>query len=458
MPIYDMYPYTNLHELNLDALIKLYKDFKAEIDGWEALFHGLETCFTFDDDNQTVTCAYDFYCNDIYSSGIHGVADAAMRLNRSGMVGSPTEPVYFNDGVPVRCNGTLDVDISGEAATALLARDARSAEAFNEVKTINLTGDVTGTVTTNFYSSPINIATTVVNGGSPDLPETIFEDTVQGVQSGALYIFQFDEPLELCPQVHYAVDVDGVVEEALFEYANSYGGYAMAVNNVVITYAGMILLDGDEHAISIKALDHVTKQLLFAGDLTFQDSGQGFYYSDDFLLPRMAQGEYTIVWDGTTYNLTSEIDSNIPSLVIIGSYDIYSGTSGDYPFAYIMSDALATLSTSGSHHVEIFGPALDSDHVILYADAIGNWSLNDRNFLYYEPELENIVNPLDAEQILRDKVPVIYAMNGPTLEGCFSPVNWLDDVGNGDLLFVVSKPVNNSQSYWYWFGVSGGEE
>lgn len=453
MPIYDMYPYTNLHELNLDALIKLYKDFKAEIDGWEALFHGLETCFTFDDDNEIVNCAYEI----IAPMGLRGNADSADRLNISGSVGSSTKPVYFNDGRPVACGSQLAVDITGNAATANLATNATSAGRLAAGKTINLTGDVTGSVTTNFSGPTVDIATTVVNGGSPDLPETIFEDTVQGVQSGALYIFQFDEPIGLCPQVHYAVDVDGVVEEGLFEYVSSYGGYAMTVNNVVITYAGMMLLDGDEHAISIKALDYVTKQLLFAGDLTFEDSGIGFYYSDGFLLPRMGQGEYTIVWDGTTYNLTSEVNSSYPSLVFIGSYDIYSGTSGDYPFVYIMSDALATLS-SGSHHVEIFGPALESDHVILYADAIGNWSLNDRNSLYYEPGLVNIVNPLDAEQILRDKVPVIYAMNGPTLEGCFTPVNWLDDVGNGDLLFVVSKPVNNSQSYWYWFGVSGGGE
>ena len=50
-------------------------------------------------------------------------ADTADKL--SSNAGTATKPVYFNGGVPVQCDNTLDVSISGKADTATIADEAK---------------------------------------------------------------------------------------------------------------------------------------------------------------------------------------------------------------------------------------------------------------------------------------------------------------------------------------------
>lgn len=55
-------------------------------------------------------------------SGNAATATTASKLNRNA--GSATKPIYFSGGVPVQCNDTLGVNISGNAATATVASSA----------------------------------------------------------------------------------------------------------------------------------------------------------------------------------------------------------------------------------------------------------------------------------------------------------------------------------------------
>jgi hypothetical protein len=55
-------------------------------------------------------------------SGNAATATTASKLSRNA--GSATKPIYFSDGVPVQCNDTLGVSISGNAATATVASSA----------------------------------------------------------------------------------------------------------------------------------------------------------------------------------------------------------------------------------------------------------------------------------------------------------------------------------------------
>lgn len=55
-------------------------------------------------------------------SGNAATATTASKLSRNA--GSATKPIYFSDGVPVQCNDTLGVNISGNAATATVASSA----------------------------------------------------------------------------------------------------------------------------------------------------------------------------------------------------------------------------------------------------------------------------------------------------------------------------------------------
>jgi hypothetical protein len=55
-------------------------------------------------------------------NGNAATATTALKLSRNA--GSATKPIYFSGGVPVQCNDTLGVSISGNAATATIASSA----------------------------------------------------------------------------------------------------------------------------------------------------------------------------------------------------------------------------------------------------------------------------------------------------------------------------------------------
>lgn len=61
----------------------------------------------------------------LQASRFQGNADSATTASKlSKNAGSATKPIYFSGGVPVQCNDTLGVNISGNAATATVASSA----------------------------------------------------------------------------------------------------------------------------------------------------------------------------------------------------------------------------------------------------------------------------------------------------------------------------------------------
>ena len=172
MPIYDMYPYSNLHELNLNEIIKDVAECKDTI---EELLNETAALanFTFTDTgvqlNNNLTVV-----GDLYASMIHGNVDGsiteAQTLSNASQIGALTSPVYFSAGRPVETGATLNKSITGSAGSA-----AKITTPF----TFQLLGDVTGSVLMD-GSGTTSMHTTIV-GTTPQEISTIPNDlTIQG--------------------------------------------------------------------------------------------------------------------------------------------------------------------------------------------------------------------------------------------------------------------------------------
>lgn len=172
MPIYDMYPYSNLHELNLNEIIKDVAECKDTI---EELLNETAALanFTFTDTgvqlNNNLTVV-----GDLYASMIHGNVDGsiteAQTLSNAAQIGAANSPVYFSAGRPVETGATLNKSITGSAGSA-----AKITTPF----TLQLLGDVTGSVLMD-GSGTTSMHTTIV-GTTPQEISTIPNDlTIQG--------------------------------------------------------------------------------------------------------------------------------------------------------------------------------------------------------------------------------------------------------------------------------------
>lgn len=72
---------------------------------------------------------------------IYGNATSANKLNTNA--GSTTQPVYFNNGVPVGITGSIANSTTGNAATATKLATARNFKIGSTSKSFNGTADVT---------------------------------------------------------------------------------------------------------------------------------------------------------------------------------------------------------------------------------------------------------------------------------------------------------------------------
>ena len=210
MPIYDLYPYTNLHELNLNEIIRTMDEFKSELERLDVQVGELNDIFSRHPVtgqlriNESVQILGDVQA-DRFIGPIAGTVESANALN-CGDVGANNNPVYFDDGVPVPTSATLNKSISGNAATATKLQNAF---------TLNLLGDVTGTVLMD-GGGTANIQTTIV-GTTPSSISTIPNDlTVQGdlTVTGDIYGDSFQGPalslVGLTPTIAELNYVDGV--------------------------------------------------------------------------------------------------------------------------------------------------------------------------------------------------------------------------------------------------------
>lgn len=172
MPIYDMYPYSNLHELNLNEIIKDVAECKDTI---EELLNETAALanFTFTDTgvqlNNNLTVVGDLYADMIHGN-VDGSITEAQTLSNAAQIGAANSPVYFSAGRPVETGATLNKSITGSAGSA-----AKITTPF----TLQLLGDVTGSVLMD-GSGTTSMHTTIV-GTTPQEISTIPNDlTIQG--------------------------------------------------------------------------------------------------------------------------------------------------------------------------------------------------------------------------------------------------------------------------------------
>ena len=215
MPIYDLYPYTNLHELNLNEIIRTIDEFKAELERLNVQVGELNDIFSRHPVtgqlriNESVEVLGTVQATS-FIGPISGTVESAQALD-VGDVGANNNPVYFDDGVPVPTSATLNKSISGNAATATKLQNAF---------TLNLLGDVTGSVLMD-GGGTANIQTTIV-GTTPSSISTIPNSlTVQGdltvtgdIYGGDVYGDTFQGPalslVGLTPTIAELNYVDGV--------------------------------------------------------------------------------------------------------------------------------------------------------------------------------------------------------------------------------------------------------
>lgn len=118
--------------------------------------------------------------SDAFVGNLTGLASNAARLSNTSAIGSTSLPVYFNEnGVPVACDTTLGVSITGNAATASKWADKR---------TLTLTGGVTGSVEFD-GSGNISLATTVNGAGRVANPLTLIFGNATATEGTNKYTF-----------------------------------------------------------------------------------------------------------------------------------------------------------------------------------------------------------------------------------------------------------------------------
>ena len=280
MPIYDMYPYTNLHELNLDWIIKKVQECQGDIADLLNQMQPLFNAFTVDDDLQKVTANYEIIGN------LDGVAAQASRLtDANGYGGSAQLPVYFSAGKPVQCNTSLNVSIQGVA---------NRAQKLSAPITLSLSGDASGSVTTDF-SADASISATVTNAvNAKYMVNNVGAELYVGDNSTPVY-------------------------------------FALGRPNPVTNLPGL----------------PITKQI-WSGSFTGTDDGGYYKYTASCLNPIVYGANFRVEYDSVTY-------TGIVNNYYIGSMEVWSGIAGDYPF-YIESQGgtvyIYTLS-AGPHTIVI---------------------------------------------------------------------------------------------------------
>lgn len=430
MPIYDMYPYSNLHELNLDFIIKLCEEFKDGVEGFEEEIAAAETRL---------------------QAEITALSDRIHTLENV-YAGGPGSPVYIYGGIARQCDTTIDVSIRGIAAKA---------EKLNYPRTIALTGDVEGSVNTDL-SGNVEIETTVVGGGGggETLPKVIFEGTIQGTIpfENSKYIAVFTEPLELIPGNSYTVIWDGSVYDTVFQFTNITNGYAMGVGDLAqISFNNAVVEDSTQHSVKILQKYAVENELIYtSNNHEFIDDGGGYYVANGAgIIPSLGMGDYTVYWDGVKYDLRAHVpdinsqDFNA-SRVVIGSEEILSGGTPEYPFCFDGMEIM-TNSTEQTHSFALYGPKLKNEKVVLYAET--NPNLNDYNSVYADPYLvDNFTNVIDLRQYIQNKTPVISPNNGQILY----PIEFVNDPDDPDNIAIVCEEMANGNFYTYGIGHSEG--
>ena len=303
-------------------------------------------------------------------------------------------------------------------------------------------------------------------GGGEPLPKVIFDGTIQGSipygeDSG--YIAVFAEPLELIPGNSYTVIFDGTVYDTVFDYTNLTNGYAMPVGYLgQISFGSALVLDTNQHSVKIFQKYAVEKELIYASvNHGFEDQ-EGYYEANEAgLIPNLGMGDYTVYWDGVKYDLKAHVpdlysqDFN-SSRVVIGSEEILSGGTPEYPFCFDGA-AILTNSTGATHSFALYGPKLKNDKVVLYAAT--NPILGNYNDVYADPYLmASFNNVTDLRQFIQNKTPVINPSNGEYgfINQVLYPVEFVNDPNDPNSITIVCEERANGNFYMYGIGRMDG--
>lgn len=174
MPIYNSYPYTNLHQMNLDEVIMEVESFKAQlasltqqINQITGYLEAISVSDTEVDIDRNVVIDGSLTANEIVGN-FNIDAASADKLNVNG--GAVDNPVYFTNGVPTPTGSTLTKSITGNAG---------SADKWSTARSITLQGDVTGST---FIDGSGNVSLlTTIQGTTPSEISTIPNDlTIDG--------------------------------------------------------------------------------------------------------------------------------------------------------------------------------------------------------------------------------------------------------------------------------------
>lgn len=174
MPIYNSYPYTNLHQMNLDEIVMEVESFKAQlaslsqqINQITGYLEAISVSDTEVDIDRNVVIDGSLTATEIVGD-FNIDAASADKLNVNG--GAADNPVYFSNGVPTATGATLTKNITGNAG---------SADKWSTARSITLQGDVTGST---FIDGSGNVSMlTTIQGTTPSEISTIPNDlTIDG--------------------------------------------------------------------------------------------------------------------------------------------------------------------------------------------------------------------------------------------------------------------------------------
>ena len=278
-------------------------------------------------------------------------------------------------------------------------------------------------------------------GGGEPLPKVIFDGTIQGVETGKVFIAQFEEPLELVPGCSYTVKMDNLITDTDCQYVSSSQGYGLVASGAQISFRFVMLGDDSVHNLVVTQNTASKKQLIYQGNNVEFVARDGYSAPLNFgYIPNLAMGDYTVIFDGTVYNLRADVFTDVmgdknPLAVFIGSPEVVSGETGEYPF-YIDGEEIATsFESNTTHSFAIYGPRPESPTVTLCANS--EMVLLDINAVGVDQDMvSTFENAYDLKQFIQNKIPTIQ--------------RWQNGVKYGDLIypFGYSTPdVDNTVVY-----------
>ena len=328
MPIYDMYPYSNLHELNLDFIIKLCEEFKDGVSDIEAQIQAVS------DRVEVFENAFTFL-----STPDGTVAHLAAALN---------------------VHGKLDVNGDIHAINGKVYTDGGLDGGLAEPVNITLTGDVEGTVSTDLKND-IEIQTTVVGGGGGSQEDVFFEGDVTF----------YDQPGNNRSQGTLASPNGGLKPNRLYSVSIDNNVYTHVLS---ITDQGAIIVGTlseaqpfivtDDNAIIIEAVPEETVKhvkivredydLYYSGDPSANLMLEEAVYTGtiaDGLPLALKEGNYIIIANGAQIELQGRRNPVLPGISVgdtdspdfqILIQEIQGGGFIDYREYYIVSTSLPT--------------------------------------------------------------------------------------------------------------------